>query len=232
MKIGILLAGHSPDEVQATQGDFDAMFARLLDGHSFAFTPYDVENMKFPAGVREQDGWLISGSRHAVYEDHAFIAPLEQFIRDACDANVPIVGICFGHQIVAQALGGRVEKFGGGWALGRTDYALDGGGTLVLNAWHQDQVTVLPEGATSMARNAFCDNAVVAYGDRAFTVQAHPEFDNAVLRDYIAVRRGTGTYSDALMQAAQDGTDHPVQTGAAARAIARFFRTRQAHVDA
>ncbi len=72
----------------------------------------------------------------------------------------------------------------------------------------------------------------MAYGDRAFTVQAHPEFDNAVLRDYIAVRRGTGTYSDALMQAAQDGTDHPVQTGAAARAIARFFRTRQAHVDA
>lgn len=232
MQIGILLAGHSPDEVQATQGDFDAMFARLLDGHGFTFTSYDVENMKFPPGVDAQDGWLVTGSRHGAYEDHPFIAPLERFVRDAWEADVPLVGICFGHQIVAQALGGRVEKHAGGWALGNTDYLLASGGTLALNAWHQDQVTALPDGATALARNDFCENAIVAYGRRAFTVQAHPEFDHPTLRDYIAVRRGTGTYPDAMMQAALDGTGRPVQAQAIADAVARFFRTREAHVDA
>ncbi len=231
MKIGILLAGHSPDEVQAKHGDFDAMFARLLGGHDFDFVPYDVENMQFPDGVHAADGWLISGSKHGAYEGHPFIAPLEQFVRDAYAANVPIVGICFGHQIVAQALGGRVEKFAGGWAIGRTEYTLDGGSTIPLNAWHQDQVTRLPDGAVSLARNAFCENAIVAYGERAFTVQPHPEFDNLLLRDYIGVRRGTGSYPQDLMDSAATSTAHPVRNDAIGEAIARFFRTRQTHVE-
>ena len=231
MKIGILQAGHSPEEIHATQGDFDAMFARLLDGHDFAFTSYDVENMQFPASVHAQDGWLITGSKHGAYEDHAFIAPLERFIRDAHAADIPLVGICFGHQIVAQALGGKVVKFPDGWALGRTEYDLKDGTRLMLNAWHQDQVTALPDGAETLASNAFCENAIVAYGRQAFTVQPHPEFDNSLLTDYVAMRRGTGTYPDDRMQAAADGTAHPVDNAAIGTAIARFFRTRQARVD-
>ena len=232
MKIGILMAGHAPDAQRPAHGDYDAMFRRLLDGHGFAFETWDVEGMAFPASVRDADGWLVSGSRHGVYEDHPFIPPLEAFVRDAHAADVPVVGICFGHQIVAQALGGRVERFEGGWALGRTAYDLAGGGTVALNAWHQDQVVEAPPGAVRLASAPGCANAMLAYDGRAFTVQAHPEFDAALIDAFVAARRGTGSYPDDRMDAAARATALPTQPDAVARAIARFFLTRQADVRA
>ena len=232
MKIGILLAGHAPDPLRARRGDYDGMFRDLLAGHGFLFESWDVEGMDFPEGVRAADGWLVSGSRHGVYEDHAFIPPLEAFIREAWEADVPVVGICFGHQIVAQALGGRVEKHAGGWALGRTEYELAAGGRIALNAWHQDQVVEMPPGAERLARSSQCENAILAYGRRAFTVQAHPEFDPALVADFVAQRRGTGTYPDDRMDAAARATGEPVQPGVIADAIARFFLTREADVRA
>ncbi|PWJ18186.1 type 1 glutamine amidotransferase [Jannaschia seohaensis] len=230
MKIGILMAGHAPDPVRRDKGDFDAMFTRLLGGRGFDFDVYDVENMQFPSGPDAADGWLVSGSRHAAYEDHAFIPPLEQFIRDVIAAGVPLVGICFGHQIIAQALGGRVEKFGGGWALGRRTYRLEDGGEIALSAWHQDQVVALPEGATRLASNGFCENAILAYGDRAFTVQAHPEFSGEIISAYVEARRGTGTYSNDMMDQAARDAPLPLDTGRLGDAIARFFKTRVAYV--
>ena len=232
MHIGILQAGHTPPELRAELGDYDAMFAHLLDGHGFTFSAWDVENMVFPADVHAADGWLVTGSRHGAYEDHPFIPPLERFVLDAMAADVPVVGICFGHQIVAQALGGRVTKFPGGWALGRADYATAGGHTLTLNAWHQDQVTDLPEGTVVLAGNEFCVNAILAYGRRAFTVQPHPEFSGALIDRFVALRRGTGTYPDALMDAAAAGTGGVVDADRIAAAVARFFKTRVADVEA
>ncbi|WP_298435648.1 type 1 glutamine amidotransferase [uncultured Jannaschia sp.] len=230
MKIGILQAGHTTEDIRAVHGDFDAMFKRLLDGHGFAFRSYDVEHMVFPDAVTECDGWLVTGSRHGTYEDHAFIPPLEAFIREAHETNVPLVGICFGHQIVATALGGEVVKFDGGWALGRHPYCLADGSEITLNAWHQDQVVTLPPGAEVLASSAFCANAILSYGDRAFTVQAHPEFSNSVLTDYVRVRRGTGTYPDDRMDEAEATLAQPVDDARLARAIARFFTDRVAHV--
>ncbi|MEM8824381.1 MAG: type 1 glutamine amidotransferase [Pseudomonadota bacterium] len=230
MQIGILLAGHTPEELRAKRGDFDAMFARLLDGHGFTFRAYDVENMVFPDSVLDCDGWLITGSKHGAYEDHAFIPPLEQFIRGAHAADRPLVGICFGHQIVAQALGGTVVKWPEGWSLGRRDYQLDGGETIALNAWHQDQVTALPDGAETLASNAFCEHAIVAHGRRAFTVQPHPEFNGDLIADYVTMRKGTGTYPDDRMEKAGAATGQPTDNGRVADAIARFFKTRDTHV--
>ena len=230
MHIGILQTGHTADGIRETRGDFDAMFARLLDGHGFTFSAYDVEHMVFPASVREADGWLITGSRHGAYEEHAFIPPLEAFIRDVVAADVPIVGICFGHQIIAQALGGKVEKFPAGWSIGRTEYATTGGETLTLNAWHQDQVIVPPEGTTTLASNDFCTHAILSYGRRAFTVQPHPEFDNELMADYVTFRRGTGTYPDALMDAAAAATGLPIDDHKLAGVIAGYFKTREANV--
>ncbi len=232
MKIGILQAGHVPDALGAVHGDYDAMFARLLAGHGFAFEAWDVEGMVFPSGVQDADGWLVTGSRHGAYEDHAFIAPLEAFVRAAHDADVPLVGICFGHQIVAQALGGRVEKFAGGWAVGRTEYDLATGGRIALNAWHQDQVVERPAGAVPLASGGACENAILAYGRRAFTVQAHPEFSNDLIAGFVDVRRGTGTYPDDRLDAALAATADPVRADAIADAIARFFLKRDARVVA
>ena len=144
MKIGILRTGHSPDGMIEALGDYDEMFVRLLDGHGFTFQTFSVMDGEFPSGPQDADGWLITGSKHGAYEDHAWIPPLEELIRDINITGKPMIGVCFGHQIIAQALGGKVEKFAGGWSVGRTEYTMDGR-TVALNAWHQDQVTRLPE---------------------------------------------------------------------------------------
>src|SRR5690606_495111 len=118
MRIGILKCGQSPQELRGDKGDYDTMFERLLAGRGFEFTSYHVENMEFPDSVHAAQGWLLTGSRHGVYADHPFIPPLEEFIRKAYGEHVPMVGICFGHQIIAQALGGKVVKHPEGWAVG------------------------------------------------------------------------------------------------------------------
>lgn len=187
MRIGILQCGQSPEQLKETLGDYPDMFIRLLGERGFEFTVWHVEGMEFPESVHDADGWLLTGSRHGAYEDHAFITPLEDFIRRAYAEAVPQVGICFGHQIIAQALGGKVVKHPAGWAVGAQDYDF-GGQNVTLNAWHQDQVVELPEDAKVIGRNGFCENAALVYGDRAYSVQAHPEFDDRFVQGLMDTR--------------------------------------------
>ncbi|NIZ15759.1 type 1 glutamine amidotransferase, partial [Phaeobacter sp. HF9A] len=164
MKIGILQTGRAPDELKPATGDYDDMFRHLLAGQGFDFDTYPVLEGVFPDGPEAADGWLITGSKFGAYEDHDWIPPLEDLIRQIHARKMPLVGVCFGHQIIAQALGGKVEKFDGGWSVGHTDYTLDGT-PLRLNAWHQDQVVELPAEARVIGQNDFCANAFLAYGD-------------------------------------------------------------------
>lgn len=221
MLIGILQTGQSPDVLREKAGDYPDMFAQLLAGHGLEFRTYHVENMDFPADVHDCEGWLITGSRHGAYEDHPFIPRLETFIREAMAARVPLVGICFGHQIIAQAMGGQVERFPEGWAVGAQDYDF-GGEKITLNAWHRDQVTRRPEGAEVAACNDFCENAALVYGDRAFTVQAHPEFQDEFIAGLMETR-GPGLVPDPVMQAARARLGQPNQAGSIADRIAGFF---------
>ena len=222
MRIGILQTGLAPDALAADLGDYPDMFARLLAGHGFTFQTYRVVEMEFPSGVHDADGWLLTGSRHGAYEDHAFIPPLESFIRASYAAAVPMVGVCFGHQIIAQALGGKVEKFKDGWAVGATDYDF-AGEKLTLNAWHRDQVTQVPVDAEVVASNDFCANAALVYNDRAFTVQAHPEFRPEFV-DGLMQTRGRGVVPDDLMARAAKRLDDPIDDATIAGRIATFFK--------
>lgn len=226
MLIGILQTGLAPDALSPELGDYPDMFARLLDGHGFTFRTYKVVEGEFPKGVKDCEGWLITGSRHGVYEDHAFIPPLEQFIRDAFAAHVPVVGICFGHQIVAQAMGGKVERFASGWAVGATDYDF-AGEKVTLNAWHRDQVVQVPAGAKVIASNEFCANAALLYDDRALTVQAHPEFRPEFV-DGLMKTRGKGLVPDEVMAAAATRLADPLQDKTMAGRIAAFFKEPRA----
>lgn len=226
MLIGILQTGHAPDALIGQAGDYPAMFARLLDGHGFTFRSWAVVDMEFPTSVHDADGWLLTGSRHGAYEDLPFIPPLEDFIRRAYSAHVPMVGICFGHQIIAKALGGRVEKYAEGWAVGPTEYDF-GGEKLMLNAWHQDQVTEVPAGAEVIATNDFCRNAALAYGDRALTVQAHPEFRDDFV-DGLMKTRGKGVVPDPLLEDAARRLGTPLNDAAIAHRIADFFKRPRA----
>jgi GMP synthase (glutamine-hydrolysing) len=222
MKIGILQTGHSPDEVRGALGDYSDMFARLLGGHGFDFVTFNVVDGEFPAGPDDADGWLITGSKHGAYEDHAWIPQLEALIRAIRDAGKPLIGVCFGHQIIAQALGGKVEKFAGGWAVGPTTYDFDGD-TLTLNAWHQDQVTVLPPGATVLASNAFCANAALAYGDTILTIQPHPEFGAPLIQGLIT-HRAPGVVPADQIAAARDRLDTPLDSTRFADRMAAFLK--------
>ena len=220
MLIGILQTGMAPDAL-LDQGDYPDMFARLLAGHGFTFRTFRVVEGQFPDTVRDCDGWLITGSRHGTYEDHPWIPPLEQFIRDSFAAHLPMVGVCFGHQIIAQAMGGKVERFAGGWAVGATDYDF-GGQPITLNAWHRDQVTQAPSGAKVVASNDFCANAALLY-DHAFTVQAHPEFRPEFI-DGLMKTRGPGLVPDKLMADAVSRLTDPLQDKTMAAQIAAFFK--------
>ena len=225
MKIGILQTGTSPDELKPTHGDYDDLFKRMLGGRGFVFQTFRVFDGELPSSVEAADGWLITGSRFGVYEDHDWIPPLEDFLRAAYGAGVPIVGICFGHQILAQALGGRVEKFGGGWSVGATVYDTTNGHQEQMMAWHQDQVIEIPEGAEVIGSSEFCANAVLAYGNRALTVQPHPEFTPEFMADLLIARRDI--LPEHIAEQASDRMNLPLTSPGFADRIETFFRAER-----
>ena len=223
MKIGILEAGHPPESLRREFGSYGEMFISLLNGHNFKYQLFDVENMQFPNSTNETDGWLITGSKHGVYEEHQFIKPLEKFILEVYSKNIPLIGICFGHQIIAQALGGRVEKFKGGWSIGRQVYNLCKKPDVVsINAWHQDQITKLPRDATIIAENDFCKYAGIRYTKAAMTFQGHPEYGHKFI-DGLVETRGKGVVPENLLKKAQMDMKKPLSQKFFANKMAKFF---------
>lgn len=208
-RLGILTCGPAPDVVSAQFGEYLDWFGALLAPHGFELVNWDVENMSFPSGAGDADAWLVTGSKHGTYEDHAFIPPLEAFIRDLVAAKAPLVGICFGHQIIATALGGRCEKFTGGWNFGRRAYAVDGLGEVHLNACHQDQVLELPEGAELIASNEGCRIAGFRIGAQCVTLQPHPEITPTMLAYYMTHFRGLKTVPADMIDAAEAALNLP-----------------------
>jgi len=223
-RLGILQTGHAPKELQEQHGDYDRMFATLLGEDTFDYATWAVVDNVFPDNIDAADAWLITGSRHGAYEEHAWIPPLETLIRESYAAEKPMVGICFGHQIMAQALGGKVEKFDGGWSVGRVAYSLDNSLGLTdapLLAYHQDQVVELPPNATVVGSSSICQYAAVTYGDRTFSLQPHPEFDNEFVAGLIETRGHT--LPESVRTAATDSLGKPLATNAIANVIKKFL---------
>ena len=202
MKIGILETGEISDDLLGKHGDYPSMFTRLLHtiDPDVDFFSVKILNGELPKRPDDADGWIITGSKFGVYEDLPWIEPLKKFIRTSIDHKIPLAGICFGHQILAEALGGKVEKSKKGWGLGVHDYTVETKPTWMrgLNdvfsghAVHQDQITKLPETATVIASSEFCPYAALVYGDPenpdALSVQPHPEFSADFVDDLIELR--------------------------------------------
>ncbi len=237
MKLGILETGEVAPELRGRFGDYPAMFAELLGAAdpTLEFATVRVVAGEMPASPGQADAWLVTGSRHGVYDDLPWIEPLKAFLRDCVSARVPVVGICFGHQVLAEALGGRAVKSDRGWGLGVQDYEVVARpgwmaglpDRFAVSALHQDQVVALPPDATVLARSPHCAIAAVAYGDPespdAVSLQPHPEFGPEFMDELLALRAGTA-FPLADSAAARASLSRPVASAAWAQLIAAYLR--------
>jgi len=200
MRLGILEAGRPPKPLDETFPRYPVMFADLLRDQlptGWEIDGFAVIDGEFPESVTDRDAWLITGSAFGVYDPEPFIPTLFEFIRAAAEAQVPMVGICFGHQAIAEALGGHAAKSDKGWGVGahtygfteRPDWLNDDTESFSTYVSHQDQVESLPPGATVLASSEFCPNAMIAVGDKILTLQSHPEMPSAYVRQLYDVRR-------------------------------------------
>jgi GMP synthase-like glutamine amidotransferase len=180
MKLAVLETGHPPGDLQDRFGSYPDMFGSLL-GDGVEIETFDVRTGHFP-DPNAHEAVLITGSPAGIYDDFPWIAPLMEFIRAARDSKM--VGVCFGHQVMAEALGGRVEKSHKGWGAGLHTYSIvhaepwdEGVKCISVPASHQDQVIVQPPNTDVVASSDFTPFASLAWTDRpAISFQFHPEF--------------------------------------------------------
>jgi GMP synthase-like glutamine amidotransferase len=194
MKLAILETGRPPGDLVRRFGDYPAMMTRMLGGE-FEIDTFDVAAGEFPADPSDYEAYLVTGSPAGVYDPLPWIEPLKQFLRDAGDRK--LVGICFGHQIMAEAFGGHVEKSDKGWGIGLQHYEIDRVepwmdemASIDVPASHQDQVVAQPPHTEVIASSPFTPFAALAWTDRpAISVQFHPEFDLDYAKALIEARR-------------------------------------------
>lgn len=227
-KIGLLLVGHIDAGSLHVGGDYPELYAELLAPLGIELTTYRCDEGQLPTSVTEQDGWMCSPSRLSVYDDHAWLRDVEQLLRDMIDTETPYVGICFGHQLMAQALGATVKKADYGWGIGAKHYKIvepqpwmDSTDDIVLAASHQDQVQQLPSDARLLARADYCPIGGMLIGERAWTLQVHPEFSPALADSLLATR--LQLFGEEKAEAARRTLSQPLHQHRIAGWIARFF---------
>jgi GMP synthase-like glutamine amidotransferase len=206
MDVGILVTGRPPGDLEGRFGSYVAMFGRLL-GPGFSTRAYDVAAGAPPARPDAHPAFLITGSPAGVYEPLPWIEPLLAFLREA-KGKAKLVGICFGHQAMAEAFGGRVEKSERGWAAGLQDYELverqpwmgeDPPARIAVPVSHQDRVVIAPPGAEVLAHSPFSPFGMLAWGKTALSMQFHPEFEPDYTRALIDHRRARLPAPDAAI---------------------------------
>jgi GMP synthase-like glutamine amidotransferase len=207
---------------------FEAMIAAADPSVTFGTISIHAREKLPDAGLLE--AILITGSSAGVYDGFDWIAPLEDFVRAAHGAKVPMVGVCFGHQLIAQALGGVVRKSEKGWGLGRHVYDLAPGNGLLdsariaLAASHQDQVITPPPVAKTILSSDFTEHAGLLYeGGTTLSVQPHPEFSVGYALACCEMAHAKGGAPDGLVAAARASLAEPLESAKLGGAIARFL---------
>lgn len=216
MRIGILNTDTLKTEFDTKYGQYPAMFSNVLlqAQPNLQIRTYEVQFGDYPAALDECDAYLITGSKVSAYDDIAWIHELKSFVRSIHQHQKKLIGICFGHQLIAEALGGKVERSNEGWHVGVHGATLKKNTTLFGSAQqefnliynHQDQVLKIPQESILLASCKNCPVAMLAIEDHILSFQGHVEFDVAYAKDLLEMRRsilGEDTYlkaSDSLKE--------------------------------
>ncbi|MBF0142687.1 MAG: gamma-glutamyl-gamma-aminobutyrate hydrolase family protein [Magnetococcales bacterium] len=234
MRIGYLRAGVTSGALREGFGDFLTMFADYFRRHlpHWQLVAYDVREGVLPGSPQECDGWLCGGSASSVFDAEPWIEPLKVFAREVSAADRPILGICFGHQLLAEALGGKVVRAPVGWGLGvrsvaitaRQSWMVPPEERINLLHSHQDQVVRLPPGALHLGGNDHCPNAMFLHRDCVLGMQGHPEFSRDFLSALMQTRQGI--IDPSLIREAEKSLLLETHEGIVGEWIGRFFEAR------
>ena len=215
MKIGILKVDSVLPEFRNRHGDYPQMLVQILqrnsmqDKRKLRFKTFDVEKGDYPEHIDDFDGYIIPGSRKSVYDRDYWIEALKEFVIALDEKKKKLVGVCFGHQLIAEVLGGKTERCDRGWGVGVHEtqihnplwFTQNQPKTCSLAVSHRDQVSILPNRAELIASNKFCPHSMYAIEKHIFSMQGHPEFTSQYAMDLLKARReilGEPTYSNAL----------------------------------
>lgn len=158
----------------------------------FDYTVYQATEGDLPSSLSDCDAYLVTGGPCSVYDKYAWIRELEQFVRRAYEGGSPLIGICFGHQLIAQSLGGQVRRADQGWLVGLHDIAVQtekfwmrgSASSLSLYFINEDQVVAMPPNAELVAGSNVCPHAMFAVEGRLLSIQAHPEQPHASMQAF------------------------------------------------
>ena len=199
LTIGILLTDHVLDDLKPKHGDQDDFYSKIFGevDTNIKLRIYDVTLNDYPADMDECDGYLITGSKLSVYDEVKWIRDLEHYIRSLNEHKKFLLGVCFGHQLIAKALGGEVSKAEIGWVTGLQSYTfhenfpwlMELNQDVKLIHSHQDQITKLPDQATLVASNESVPIAMYFIDNHIMSIQGHPEFTNEYAYDVVCKRR-------------------------------------------
>jgi len=228
MKAGLLICDHILPELEHINGQYIDMFNQLLP--ELELIPYYVCDGEFPKGPGEHEVFICTGSKYSVYDPHPWIKELCTFVDQIYHAEKVFIGLCYGHQMMAHALGGEVAKSNHGWCIGVHEFELNDEAEWIdprqenfsLLMMCQDQVTKLPPRSKVFAQSNKCPVAMYTIGNRFLGVQAHPEFSkeyNRALFTSRTERIGEQVVADAITQ-----MDKPLNTQQVVRWIMNFIK--------
>ncbi len=199
MKVAILQCDHVPEKFQPRFGNYPEMVERMFEGNgsSFSFDTYDCQKGNLPADIDGYDFYITTGSKASVYETKDWIQQLTCFIQELDKRKKKLIGICFGHQLIARALNGKVERSDKGWGIGiatnrivsHPPWMNDKSSQINILLSHRDQITSLPEDTCVIAESDFCPFFIVQWGEHFLSIQGHPEWNTKYCQALISDRR-------------------------------------------